>query len=379
METKQKVTLARQSNIELVRIVAMLMIIAFHITCHCVRIQLLDPDSIQLLQNGLFDHPLFYAKLLILETVQTLGITGNGIFMLITGYFLISKNKINLLKSIKKIMRQLAFACGLLVILSTLYYTNVNNSAIGLLGIDWFNITSWFAGYYLVIIIIASLYLNKFIAKLNKSQYLTILAILFSFISVNWMGGLLSGLSENLRVLATGIFFYLLGGFIKIYNPFAKVKLGSIITLIGLTFAIVWLSYYNKTISNINTYFLYEKTEPFKQIVSMYSNFSIVPIILSICIFEIGTRVKISSSKIINFIGGSTFMIYLIHDNSLFHQIWQNQDWITVYYHDPIRFCQLLVTWTFITFGIGFIAYLLFLLIERIIASKTFRKVIYKN
>ena len=42
MEIKQ-----RRSNLELLRIVAMLMIIAFHIYRHCVSGQLTDPDSME--------------------------------------------------------------------------------------------------------------------------------------------------------------------------------------------------------------------------------------------------------------------------------------------------------------------------------------------
>lgn len=50
----------RSANIELLRIVAMLMIIMYHIICHCVNVQLTDGASIARWENGLFNHPLFY-------------------------------------------------------------------------------------------------------------------------------------------------------------------------------------------------------------------------------------------------------------------------------------------------------------------------------
>lgn len=42
MDEKKK---PRSSNIELLRIVAMFMIILFHITCHCITVQLANADT----------------------------------------------------------------------------------------------------------------------------------------------------------------------------------------------------------------------------------------------------------------------------------------------------------------------------------------------
>lgn len=81
----------RSSNIELLRSVAMLMIISFHIVYHCVNIQLTDRGSMERLANGLFNYPVFYKKLMILDTLNTFGITGNVIFILISGYFMVQK------------------------------------------------------------------------------------------------------------------------------------------------------------------------------------------------------------------------------------------------------------------------------------------------
>ena len=54
----------RDSNIELMRILAMLMIISYHIIIHCVNVQLVDSTSIEKLQNGWFNNPLFYKQLM---------------------------------------------------------------------------------------------------------------------------------------------------------------------------------------------------------------------------------------------------------------------------------------------------------------------------
>ena len=95
----------RSSNIELLRVIAMLMIILHHITVHCVYVQLTDITSINRLGNGLFNYPLFYKRLLILASMVPLGPIGNALFVLISGYFMISKEKkINLVKISKKLL-----------------------------------------------------------------------------------------------------------------------------------------------------------------------------------------------------------------------------------------------------------------------------------
>lgn len=70
MNTKK----CRNSNMELLRICAMLMIIIFHMVRHCVNIQLTDGNSIARWGNGLFNYPAFYKKLLILVSIMPLGI-----------------------------------------------------------------------------------------------------------------------------------------------------------------------------------------------------------------------------------------------------------------------------------------------------------------
>lgn len=113
----------RNSNIELLRSVAMLMIISFHIVCHCVNVQLTDRSSMERLGNGLFNYPVFYKKLMLLDMMDTFGIVGNVIFILISGYFMVQKGKnIDIVKISKKLLYQLGFASIVLTIASTVCF-----------------------------------------------------------------------------------------------------------------------------------------------------------------------------------------------------------------------------------------------------------------
>lgn len=64
----------RYSNIELLRILAMYMIIIYHIVYHCVNIQLTDPVSIGRGVVEIFNHPHFYKRLLLLNSIMTFGV-----------------------------------------------------------------------------------------------------------------------------------------------------------------------------------------------------------------------------------------------------------------------------------------------------------------
>lgn len=85
----------RNSNIEILRIVAMYMIIIFHIVCHCVVVQLTNPGSLGRSSAGCFDYPVFYPRLMILNCIMTFGIIGNAIFMLISGYFMVDRGRLS--------------------------------------------------------------------------------------------------------------------------------------------------------------------------------------------------------------------------------------------------------------------------------------------
>ena len=81
---------SRSSNMELLRICAMLMIVAYHIYTHCISCQLTDLQSMQDRGNGWFCTPDFSKRLCILALVAPWGQIGNAIFLIISGYFMAS-------------------------------------------------------------------------------------------------------------------------------------------------------------------------------------------------------------------------------------------------------------------------------------------------
>ncbi len=366
----------RSSNIELLRIVAMLMIISYHIILHCVNVQLVNLTSIEKLQNGWFNNPMFYKEMLVLALFMPFGLVGNAIFILISGYFL-SDRDIDMLKISKKLLSQLFFAAITLVLSSSIFISYVSEDELtqnlfSYIKIQYFNKMSWFVGYYFIIMLVAFSFLNRFLASLDRKKYLGFLFTILAISQLSWSGALLDDLAKGLRTVVIGIFLYALGGYIKRYNPFEKFRgYVLVLTIIG-TNCLIGISYHNTAIGKIQAYNYNLNVPgtievPFTQSIPKFDNYSIVVVIIGVCIFELFRRLRLPELKVLNLIAQSTFMIYLLHDNGFAYSIWQTQDWITLLYNDLGGFLLQLCIWTLGVFGIGLIAYWVFIALKAMV------------
>ena len=353
----------RSSNFELLRIAAMLMIVMFHIFLHWPKAQLTDMNSIDFFGNGLFNRPEFYPQLWLIHAAMPLGPVGNGLFIMLSGYFLASREKIDLARVSQKILMQLFFATVLLVIASAVFdslYNQDTGMYLALIVSGEFNNGWWVIGYYFVVIVIAALFLNKFLAGLEEKQYFTFLITLLAFVQFSWSGRLLDGLASELRTAGIGVFFYALGGFLHKYQPFKEIKTRSLLFVIALVNLFHLLSSYNVTRGNIESFVRNGGNGDFVQFIGELGNFDILVVILVVCLFEIFRRIRIPHSRIINFLGSSTFMIYLIHENAFFWSLYNIRDCITLLYDQPFLLLLEILKWTLLDFLLGVSAYTIF-------------------
>lgn len=357
-------TKTRSSNIELLRIMGMAMIIMYHIGYHCIINQLTDRGSMERMGNALFISPGFSKKLLLLDGINTLGIIGNVVFILISGYFMVGKGKnINLLDIAEKLLTQQGFAAIMLVVGSTLVYYLAGGTFIQMMNITTFNSMSWYVGYYFLIILLAYYCLNDYLSRLNQKRYLSFVVSLFAITQLSFSIGILEGLAGGLSTLCTGIFLYSLGGYIRKFNPLQNIKSIVFICVITVVFGLVFWSNYNATMNNVEIYHLNNSTDIFIQSIIGYGNNSIVVILIGLSLFELFRRLNIPNSRVINYIGASTLMTYLIHDNDFFYSIWNTKDWITLLYNNPIEFMLILTKWTIATFVAGVMSYTAYVII----------------
>lgn len=368
----------RLTNFEVLRIVAMLMIVIYHIVCHCIQAQLNGGDLAIKAGSAFFNNPVFHKKLFVLNGIMVWGSIGNAIFLLISGYFLVHpKKEININKISKKLLLQLGFASMALVILSAITYKlHITDQFIQLIDINSFNSMSWYVGYYFLVILIAYLFLNKYLKKLSKKQYITFLIITFALTQFFWTNQIINGFSNGLSILLIGIFLYSLGGYINKYNPFDKFKIISILLVMLITNLFIYISSYNIITSKIEKYLL-GSTKGFSQSLMSFENNSILVIIMSVCLFEFFSRMKIRNIKIINYLASGTFMVYLIHDNEFFYSMWGTIDWLLMLCNNPLKFVVILLAVGLLTFTVGIIIYILYNLTIKI--GLKYKNIFLKN
>ncbi len=123
---------------------------------------------------------------------------------------------------------------------------------------------------------------------------------------------------------------------------------------------------YNVTMTNIEVFNRDTPDGIFYQSVISYGNSNFIVLVIAVCIFEIFRRIKMPNSRIINFIGAGTFMVYLVHDNKFFYSLWGMKDWIVDIYNTPYRFMLDLLKWGLATFAAGLAVYILYLAIAKV-------------
>lgn len=287
-------TKMRNSNIELLRIIAIILVVFSHFCYH---------GAGHILPNMEFGINRF-----ILEAF-TLGNIGIVLFMLITGYFLIDSNKLNIEKILKLILQVLFYSVLIYIMLVLLNFESfsIKNMIHSLLPITYKGY--WFFTAYIILYLFHP-YINKFLNGLKRKEYLNYIILMFAIFSVlatitrsNYYG------SELILFLM----FYSIGGYLNKYkdNKFKncnnKVMLISIITIILSIIFIDLLREY-KIINLTNSIYLLEKNSPFL-------------IMFSIALFDKFTRKKTCENNLINKISSLVFGVYLIHDNQFLRYI----------------------------------------------------------
>lgn len=211
----------RNSNLELLRIISMLLIVMHHYAVH---------GGFQLLGKNLSLNKI------IIQILSGGGQLGVNLFILVSGYFLIdSKFKIN--KLLKLIFETLFYSVVIL-----LFIISKSNLNIGIkdIIISCFPITYssyWFATCYIVLYLFID-YINPIIKTLNKKKYfqliLLLLLLLWCIIPSFTMGKL--GYSPFVWF----VLMYLIAGYIKLY-PYKFMSNVKINFLFGVLFYLIVL------------------------------------------------------------------------------------------------------------------------------------------
>ena len=277
----------RNSNFELLRIIAMVMIVSLHTLGHGGGLNNTTVNSI----NFIFNHIL-----------ESLSIVAVNIFILISGYFGIKsyssvKSKISLLY---KQMIFYSIIIGFIFIDKNLSSINIIQMLFPISTQLW-----WFMSLNIVLLILSP-YINKFILNLTIEEFKKLLKILI-LIFVIWPSIL--GIFTPVDIsggysLYQFVFMYMVGAYIRVKyenEKFSCINSFVIYLLTSLTLATM-----NIVVSKIVGYNF-----------GVYAYNFILIFISSISLFLTFKDFNLKYNKIINNIATLTLGVYLIHDHPL--------------------------------------------------------------
>jgi ABC-type multidrug transport system fused ATPase/permease subunit len=286
----------RKSNIELLRIIAMLLIISCHLFMLAGVRQSNYADGIN-------------SNEIISQLFGCGGKFGNELFILIAGYFSIS-SKFKPTKILQLIRETQFYSWGILIFVAL--FTNIPLSVMKVMKSLFPVLLTqyWFITTFICLMVLMP-FINKFVGLLNAKQYLLLL------IAVAIPSTIIPTLSLNMNpsvgVFDMGVFLllYLVGGFIKKYESQTKSRMNA---CSRLALALV------PNVLLLSTVLAFDKIGKFDNALFFDSQESFLLFLGALGIFYLFVNMDIGCIKIINTIASSVFAVYLLHENPFLHQ-----------------------------------------------------------
>lgn len=297
----------RDTNFELLRIIAMFMIVTLHYTQNS---GVLENNGTYTLQNIFF---------IFLNTVCSVGV---NCFVLISGYYLIT-SKFKIQKIIHLWGLVLFYSLGIYLLYKIANHSVVNPmSSVETIYVftPVLNVHYWFIVPYLALYIVFP-FLNKMINTLNQKQLKVILIIFFVLMcAINNI----TPLNQNFEAVGGHsilwfMFLYGVGAYIKKYknkdegkDKYKYLLYFIICIILGFIFKIIF-----ENISSLNILLKYANY----RVIAFNSVFAFLG---AVFIFMFFKNIKVkgeNTGKCISFISKNVFAVYLIHEHELNRQV----------------------------------------------------------
>ncbi len=293
----------RNSNIELFRIISMLIIVAHHYVVNSGLLEKIN-ESTHLGANDIF-----------LLLFGWGGKTGVNCFILITGYYMCT-SKITFKKYIKLLSERYFYTVVFFFIFLVTGYMPFSFKGFLKVLIPFFNVSDGFVSCFLLFYLLIP-FLNKFIKVLNEKEHAMLLLILIFIYTV--LPSFLKA-TVTFNYVTWFCILYFIASFLRLYPKKwmknTKLWASLTITLLFLSWtSVVLLAYIGKIIGNteISYFFVYDSNK-------------ILALTTGIAAFLLFKNLKLKQHKWINLIAGSTFGVLLIHANSEVMRQWLWKD-----------------------------------------------------
>lgn len=306
----------RDSNIELLRIVLMLMIIGGHFALHGVQY---DIGENSYLISWSLGSTINKVVTCFLKPGGTIGV---ACFFMITGYYNIHKNSIHLKSIVLESVYYGIFTSGIGLAFwliwggvskTTLLKEVIRSTVSPVMGEAW-----WFVSAYVFVMLLSPV-INRLINAVNRRGYLEILCVFWG------CGFVVSFIIGNRYVnVWKAILFYLVGGYLKRFGIHLR-KATALLLFIMAWSTYVVLQY------KVDTLLICGDRRSVDELFVNMSNLFINGIVVvwgASMLFILFLKIENFQSQFINFVGKTTFGVYLLHDSYfarqyIWHSLWK--------------------------------------------------------
>lgn len=310
MENKsQGAIVQRNSSMELLRILSIIMIIFHHFSCH---------GTFDWMEGEATAQHLWYSF------ISIGGKIGTNAFVLISGYYLINDNNqlFNIKKILKYIGQLLFYSIGLYCLyrifrFRTELHPDTIETFAPIIGNSW-----WFASTYFLLYVFHP-FINIALKNIDKNTYQSLLLFLALFWPLVYTVTSKNHWGSSLMWF---IYLYSIAGYIRLYGVNEKLSskkcFAYFIITVSITFLLGISQFYPSP----------EATEELDR--TFFYQAETIPIfIASIMLFLTFERMEVKYNKCINTIASASFGVYLIHD----HISMRSHLWGYVFGNPPIE------------------------------------------
>ena len=286
----------RQSNIELLRIISMVLIIMFHISYHG-----------NWGNGGIYYPDCLNVNTFFLQCLIPFGKVGVNIFVLISGYFLINSTKSTWPKIAKLWIQMLFYSVTISFIFFMFDEQTITMRELFRIFTPTISFVWWFASTFLFMFALSP-FINKAILACDEKTHIKLiigLVIIWSIIP--------SSININLEVSNLGWFItlYVIASYFKLYPHRFNKKTTTYFIIAIMAYLTIIMITYLVDITHYSSDFWFISNP----IDHNHRQNSILILVISCCLFLTFSKIQIKNSKIINSIASTTFGIYLIHDH----------------------------------------------------------------
>ena len=296
----------RNTNIELLRILLMLMVIGVH-----YNLKGMGNAFLYTQQAGI--------NISLANILESICIVCVDTFIIITGYFQIEKKKVDKSKILKYLIIIIFFNIIQYLICILIFKTPFNIKSLFSSAISG----KWFITIYLVLYILSP-YINRLVNSLRLKDFKKLVLILIfifiifqtflTYINIfipigGWSGIIDIGIDKGYTI-TNFIVLYLIGGYIRKVNYNPRIRKSLLIYVISTV--LIFVSWYILYHSEYRDY---------SSIQYYYNN--ILVVVSSIFLFIIFNKFKLKNSRIINFISKHNIIIFILSTSPLYLRLYE--------------------------------------------------------